>query len=138
LFAPQSCYRRVRVAVTGGQGLAHSYQECIARLGPCPPTEEDPLGICHAQNDGYCSNHNHGGGGGGGVQLLEPIFTIEDRNDLVVITTEIDLSGLDADGQERVRELIAAGVEAERARHQKSLVRLRLLTAPDMKYNEPE
>lgn len=123
------------LAAMGSQGFAHTYQDCMTFLvGSCLDVNrgQDPLGICQAQADAYCSNHSHGGGGGG-VSLIEPKFMVEDKDNLLVVITEIDLRKLDEYQRRLLKDNMIAAVETQQARQKQVMARFRMLIASDSK-----
>ena len=121
------------VVAMGSQGLAHSYEDCMAlHVASCLDVNggQDPLGDCHAQANVYCSQHGHGGGGGG-VQPIEPNFMVEERDHLLVVITEYDMSDLDEYQRQLLKDTLTAGVEAQRARQKLVMARFRMLIASE-------
>ena len=107
---------------------SHSYEVCFQSLAmDCQfGQDDDPLNICEAQVMAYCSNHQHGGGGG--VQPFgEPVFAIEERDDLLIMTHEIDLRTLDRGQRTYLKGLIESRMDASSAAAKRRMLKFRML-----------
>ncbi|GFE66888.1 hypothetical protein KIN_39620 [Litoreibacter roseus] len=87
--------------------IAHDYQTCMSfHLADCQMSGGgDPLGICQAQADAFCSNHGHGGGGGFDP-FDEPVLAIEDRDDQFIVTYTFSVESLPDDSRRLLMQTI--------------------------------
>lgn len=122
------CFVLLAGVLTSTGAYAHSYQTCMEfHLQDCQVSAaEDPLGNCQAQADAFCFNHGHGGGVGFDP-LGEPVFAIEDKDDLLVIEIKLPVGGMTKDRKRWLIGVIERNAKIRALQHQIRNERYKLL-----------
>jgi len=110
-------------------GAAHNYQSCMEVMLLDCSGSDDPLGICRAQANAFCSNHHDNDGGGVGNAMLDLDFAIDDgRDGFLSISGSVSVKDLNGEQMKTLRTLLQAELDFMAAKARRDAVRMQMRT----------